>query len=127
MTTLANRSVSGQLKVLGLSLLLLFPIVAAASLWNIVKQSRDIHALTLAYGPAFDANNAVLIDMTEANAGWSQLMGGSAPMTRYRLKRDVVLGDLANIERAFDSSSLPAGKRTRYAVLLATQRAAVDA
>jgi signal transduction histidine kinase len=126
-TTLANRSVSGQLKVLGLTLLLLFPVVAAASLWNIVAQSRDIHALTLAYGPAFDANNAVLIDMTEANAGWSQLMGGSAPMTRYRLKRDVVLGDLANIERAFDSSSLPAGKRTRYAVLLASQRAAVDA
>jgi signal transduction histidine kinase len=126
-TQLASRSVSGQLKVLGISLVLLFPIVGASSVWNIASQSRDIQALTLAYGPAFDANNAVLIDMTEANAGWSQLIGGSAPLTRYRLKRDLVMGDLANVQRAFESTSLPAKNRTRYAVELATQRTVVDA
>jgi signal transduction histidine kinase/HAMP domain-containing protein len=124
---LSSRSVSGQLRILGFALLLLVPIAGAGSLWNIVSQSRDIRALTLAYGPAFDANNAALINMTEANAGWSQLMGGSAPLTRYRLKRDLTMGDLANVERAFDSPSLPAGTRARYAVRLATQRAAVDA
>ena len=127
MTQLASRSVSGQLKVLGISLVLLFPVVGAASVWNIASQSRDIQALTLAYGPAFDANNALLIDMTEANAGWSQTLGGSAPLTRYRLKRDLVAGDLANVQRAFDSPSLAALDRTRYAELLATQRTAVDA
>jgi signal transduction histidine kinase/HAMP domain-containing protein len=124
---LSSRSVSGQLRILGFALLLLVPIAGAGSLWNIVSQSRDIRALTLAYGPAFDANNAALINMTEASAGWSQLMGGSAPLTRYRLKRDLTMGDLANVERAFDSPSLPAGTRARYAVRLATQRAAVDA
>ncbi|TPG16083.1 sensor histidine kinase [Pedococcus bigeumensis] len=126
MTQLASRSVSGQLKVLGISLVLLFPVVGAASVWNIASQSRDIQSLTLAYGPAFDANNAVLIDMTEANAGWSQLMGGSAPLTRYRLKRDQVAGDLANVQHAFDSPSLADEDRARYAALLATQRTAVD-
>ena len=126
MTGLSSRSVSGQLRVLGLALLLLFPVVAAASLWNLSSQSRAIDRITLAFGPAFDANNAVLIDMTEANAGWSQLVGGSAPLTRYRLKRDVVAGDLRGIELALASPALPAGDRTRYAALLASQRQAVD-
>lgn len=126
MRGMSSRSVSGQLRVLGLALLLLFPIVAAGSLWNLVSQSRDIDRLTLAYGPAFDANNAVLIDMTEANAGWSQLVGGSAPLTRYRLKRDVVTGDLEGIERAFESPALRDADRARYAALLDTQRQAID-
>jgi signal transduction histidine kinase len=126
-TQLARRSVSGQLKVLGLSLVLLFPVVAAASASNIAAQSRDLQSLTLSYGPAFDANNAVLIEMTEANAGWSQLVGGSAPLTRYRLKRDQVSADLATVERTLGSASLPVEKRTRYAALLDTQRAEVDA
>jgi len=125
-TPLARRSVSGQLKVLGLSLVLFFPVVAVASASNIASQSRDLQALTLSYGPAFDANNAVLIEMTEANAGWSQLVGGSAPLTRYRLKRDQVTADLATIERTLRSASLPVENRTRYAALLDTQRAAVD-
>ena len=38
-----------------------------------------------------------------------------------------VSGDLATIERALASASLPVQNRTRYAALLATQRAAVDA
>lgn len=126
MTPFASRSVSGQLKVLGLSLVLLFPIVAVASLVNITSQSRDLQSLTLSYGPAFDANNAVLIEMTEANAGWSELMGGSA-QPAYRLKRDLVSGDLATIERTLRSRWLPVENRTRYAALLQTQRAAVDA
>ena len=53
--------------------------MAAASLWSLTSQSRDIQGLTLAYGPAFDANNSVLIDMTEANAGWSQLLERHRP------------------------------------------------
>ena len=127
MTKLGSRSVSGQLRVLGLSLVLLFPIVAIASLSNITSQSRDVQALTLSYGPAFDANNAVLIEMTEANAGWSQLIGGSAPLTRYDLKREPVSADLATIERALRSPTIRAETRSRYAALLGTQRAAVDA
>lgn len=127
MTKLGSQSVSGQLKVLGLSLVLLFPIVGVASAWNITSQSRDLKALTLAYGPAFDANNAVLIEMTEANAGWSQLMGGSGPLTRYRLERDLVSADLATVQRALKAPSLPVEKRERYAAMLDTQRAAVDA
>ena len=126
MTPLSSRSVSGQMRVLGLALLVLFPIVAAASLLNLTSQSRAINGLSLAYGPAFDANNAVLIDMTEANAGWSQLVGGSTPLTRYRLKREVVTGDLRGIERALASPALADSDPSRYAALLATQREAVD-
>ena len=126
MIQLARRSVSGQLKVLGLSLVLFLPVVAVASLSNFASQSRDFQALTLSYGPAFDANNAVLIEMTEANAGWSQLMGGSTPLTRYRLTRGQVSADLATIDRTLRSASLPVENRTRYAALLDTQRAAVD-
>ena len=127
MTPLASRSVSGQLKVLGLALVLLIPIVAAASLWNLTSQSRDIRTLTTSYTPALDANNAVLIDMTEANVGWSQLIGGSAPATSYLAKQGRVSVELATIERALASPSLPVKDRTRYAALLAQQRAAVDA
>ncbi|NYG06046.1 signal transduction histidine kinase [Phycicoccus badiiscoriae] len=127
MSKLASRSVAGQLKVLGLALVLLFPIVAVASLTTINSEGRNIQALTLAYGPAFDANNAVLIDMTEANAGWSQLMGGSAPLTRYRLKQGIVATDLANVERALRSPSMPADSRAHYLTLLNRQRTAVDA
>jgi signal transduction histidine kinase len=126
MTRLARRSVSGQLKVLGLSLVLFIPVVAVASISNIASQSRDLQVLTLSYGPAFDANNAVLIEMTEANAGWSQLVGGTAPLTRYRLKRDQVSADLDTIERTLRSASLPVENSTRYAALLDAQRAAVD-
>ncbi len=127
MTKLASRSVSGQLKVLGLALVVLIPIVAAASLWNLTSQSRDIRALTTSYTPAFDANNAVLIDMTGAYARWSQLMGGSAPQTSYRGTQDRVSGELATVARALSSPSLPAEDRTRYAALLDTQRAAIAA
>jgi len=125
-THLGSRSVSSQLKVLGLSLVLLVPIVTVASVWNITNQSRDLQAVTLAYGPAFDATNAVLIEMTEANAGWSQVMGGSTPLTRYRLQRGLVSADLANIQGALASPSLRAADRARYAALLDTQRSAVD-
>jgi signal transduction histidine kinase len=126
-TQLASRSVSGQLRVLGLALVVLIPIVAAASLWNLTSQSRDIRALTTSFTPALDANNAVLIDMTEANVAWSRLMGGSAPPTSYGAQRDLVSADLATIERAVASPSLPAEDRTRHAALLDTQRAAIDA
>jgi signal transduction histidine kinase len=126
-TQLASRSVSGQLRVLGLALVVLIPIVAAASLWNLTSQSRDIRVLTTSFTPALDANNAVLIDMTEANVAWSRLMGGSAPPTSYGAKQDLVSADLATIERAVASPSLPAEDRTRHAALLDTQRAAIDA
>jgi signal transduction histidine kinase len=95
--------------------------------WNLTSQSRDIRALTMSYTPAFDANNAALIDMTEANVGWSQLMGGSVPATRYQDQQKLVSADLAIIERVLASPSLPAEDRRQYAALLGTQRAAVGA
>lgn len=127
MSGLSRRSVEAQLRVLGLALLLLFPVVAAATLWTTIAQSRDIAALTGALGPAFDANNAALIDMTEANAGWSQLMGGTAPLTRYRLKHQVVDADLNAVARAIASPALDRQDQQAYGALLAEQRAAVAA
>jgi signal transduction histidine kinase/HAMP domain-containing protein len=124
---LSERSVNTQLKWLGAALLALFPLVAGTGLWNIAAQSRDIQALTLSYGPAFNANDAALIDMTEANAGWSQAVGGLAPAGRYRLKRDLVAADLTRVQQAFDSPGMPREHRASYLAQLATQRAAVEA
>jgi signal transduction histidine kinase len=124
---LVQRSVALQLRLIGAALLALVALVAGASLWSVTSQSRDIQLLTLAYGPAFDANNAVLLDMTEANAGWSQLVSGSAPLTRYRLKRDVVAADLQALEHALSSSALREEQRSRYLAGVREQRADIDA
>lgn len=127
MKGLVQRSVALQLRLIGSALIALVALVAVASYWSLTSQSRDIQGLTLAYGPAFDANNAVLIDMTEANAGWSQLVGGSAPLTRYRLKQEVVAADLQTLENSLSSSAVPERQRGRYLKGLTEQRAAIDA
>jgi signal transduction histidine kinase len=126
MTALGQRSVAAQLKVLGLALLLLVPGVGIASMFTLVSQSRDIQALTLALGPAFDANNAALIDMTEANAEWSQIVGGSAPSTEYRDKRSTVLAELDTLQKAIASPALTGQDHQRFVGLMRRQRAAVD-
>ena len=127
MTPLGQRSVTTQLKVLGVSLLLLVPGVGAASMATLVSQSRDIQALTLALGPAFDANNAALIDMTEANADWSQSVGGSTPSTEYRAKRSTIVTELGNLENAIASPALTGADHQRFSGLMRKQRSAVDA
>ncbi|QGN57924.1 hypothetical protein [Nostocoides sp. HKS02] len=103
MTRLAQRSVTTQLKVLGVALLLLVPGVGVASMFTLVSQSRDIQALTLALGPAFDANNAALIDMTDANADWSQRVGGSTTSNDYRAKRLTVIAELDTLQKSIAS------------------------
>ena len=127
MTRLAERSVATQLKVFGIALLLLVPGVGVAAIVTLVSQSNDIQALTLALGPAFDANNAALIDMTEANAAWSQTVGGSHPTLAYRLKEAAVTGQLDIAQRSVASPTLTADDHQRFDQLIQRQRAAVTA
>ncbi|HEV7194733.1 MAG TPA: ATP-binding protein, partial [Pedococcus sp.] len=127
MTPLADRSVSTQLKVFGIALLLLVPGVGIAAVSTLVSQGHAIQALTLALGPAFDANNAALIDMTAANASWSQLMGGSTPLTDFRTKRPQVESELTLLRTAVALPTLSSDDHLRFSPLISQQRAAVDA
>ncbi|HEV7194762.1 MAG TPA: hypothetical protein VGN19_02380, partial [Pedococcus sp.] len=127
MTPLADRSVSTQLKVLGIALLLLVPGVGLAAVSTLVSQGHAIQALTLALGPAFDANNAALIDMTAANASWSQIMGGSTPLSGYSTRRTQVESELTVLQTAVASPTLTADDHRRFGTLISQQRAAVDA
>ena len=122
---LATRSVGVQVRTLALSVLVVLPVVFGLVFAQQVRQNHAATALTLALGPAFEANNAAMLDMTEANAGWSQQVNGAAPIIRYRLKEEAVVGDLDAVGRAIASNSLDDEQRTRYARLLAAQRAAV--
>ena len=127
MTRLAERSVATQLKVLGLALLLLVPGAGIAAIITLVSQGNDVQVLTLALGPAFDANNAALIDMTEANAAWSQSVGGAAPTVGYRLKEAEVRDQLDVLQKSLASPTLTEGEHRRFSQLLRTQEAAVEA
>jgi signal transduction histidine kinase len=127
MTRLAQRSVATQLKVFGIALLLLVPGVGVAAIITLVSQSNDVQALTLALGPAFDANNEALIDMTEANAAWSQTVGGATPTVAYRLKEADVREQLDELQRAVASPTLAPDDHRRFDQLLGNQRAAVSA
>lgn len=124
---LATRSVGVQVRVLTVSLLLALPVVFGVVFAQQVRQNHAATVLTLALGPAFEANNTAMLDMTEANAGWSQQMNGGAPLIRYRLKQEIVVDDLDAVGRAIAADSLGEGDRGRYAKLLAAQRAAVRA
>lgn len=127
MTRLADRSVATQLRVLGIALLLLVPGVGLAAVATLVSQSHAIQTLTLALGPAFDANNAAAIDMTAANASWSQLVGGSTPATDYRTRRAQAESELTVVQRSVRSPTLTAYDHQRFTTLVNQQRAAIDA
>ncbi|HEV7147470.1 MAG TPA: ATP-binding protein [Pedococcus sp.] len=118
---------STQLRVLGIALLLLVPGVGLSAVATLMSQSHAIQSLTLALGPAFDANNAAAIDMTIANASWSQLVGGSTPTTDYRTKRGPAESELTQVQAAVMSPTLTAYDHQRFTTLVRQQRAAVDA
>ena len=124
---LASRSVGVQVRVLAGSLLVVLPVLFGLVFAQLVHQNQAASVLTLSLGPAVELNNTALLDMTEAEAGWSQEVNGAVPVIRYRLKEDIVTADLDRVAGAIASDSLDDSRRGRYAPLLATQRAAVRA
>lgn len=127
MSRLSERSVNYQVRALVISVLLVFPLLTGLVVVQLANQNRAASLLTLALGPAFDANNAAMIDMTEANAGWSQVMGGETPVIRYRLKQELVKGDFDTVGRALSSTTIDADQRRTYEALLDKERATATA
>jgi len=124
---LSTRSVNAQVQALVLSVLVVIPLAAGLVVTQLLRQNDAANLLTLALGPAFDANNAAMIDMTEADAGWNQQMEGASPVIRYRLKEELVRADLETVSRALSSPSLPAQDEKHFRELLAEQQRAVAA
>jgi signal transduction histidine kinase len=125
-TTLGKRSVAAQFRVLGVALLILFPVLAASTLANLGLQARNVRALTLTLGPALETNNALLLNMTEAQGAWSQQVQGGTPSTPYLDKRPVVMANLAAIDHAIAQGWISEDLQRRYSRLNAQQRAEVD-
>ena len=126
MTPLSTRPVNTQLRALVLSVAVVIPVAAALVLSQLMRQGDAADRLTLALGPAFDANNAAMIDMTEASGGWAELVSGGTPVVRYRLKKELVRADLEEVSKAIASPSVRPHEESRFRALLEKQRRSAD-
>ncbi|MFM6850653.1 MAG: sensor histidine kinase [Terrabacter sp.] len=121
----SRRSVGSQIRVLIGILVVLVPLGAVVSVATIHSQSAAVRALTLALGPASEANNAVLLEMTRAEGAWRQaVVGAPAPVDPLSLQ-PAIEEQLDRVEKGTQSAELAPADRARYATLLADERAAV--
>ena len=124
--SLSRRSVGSQIRLLIGILLVLVPVGAIVSVATIHAQGSSVRALTLALGPAREANSAVLLDMTRSEAAWSQAASGARPEIDPLGLQSSVEAQLDAVTRGVDSPELAAGERARYQELVTQQRAVVD-
>ncbi|MEW1953998.1 ATP-binding protein [Terrabacter sp. NPDC080008] len=125
-TAISRRSVGSQIRWLIGILLVLVPVGAVVSVATIHTQGAAVRALTLALGPAREANGGVLLTMTRAEAAWTQQTAGLAPKVDALGLQASVASQLDALEHAVESTELSAGDRARYGELVRQQRAAVD-
>ncbi|MHA3834258.1 sensor histidine kinase [Terrabacter sp. AAH1] len=122
----SRRSVGSQIRVLIGILVILVPLSAVVSVATIHSQSAAVRALTLALGPASEANSSVVLDMTRAEGAWRQaVVGAPAPVDPLSLQARID-DELDRVERGTQSTELAAADRARYATLLGAERATVD-
>ncbi|CAN7292082.1 ATP-binding protein [Terrabacter sp. LjRoot27] len=122
----SRRSVGSQIRLLIGILVVLVPIGAIISVATIHSQGASVRALTLALGPAREANSAVLLDMTRAEGAWRQrVVGAPAPIDPLSL-RSRVEKELRVVEAATQSQELSPDDRAVFAPLVAAQRTAVE-
>lgn len=126
-TAISRRSVGSQIRLLIGILLVLVPVGAVVSVATIHAQGTAVRALTLALGPARESNGAVLLDMTRAQAAWSQQAAGIRAETDPLGLQAAVDSELDALARATQSAELSDADRSRYQGLVSQQRAAVDA
>jgi signal transduction histidine kinase len=120
-------SVASQIRLLIGVLVILVPIGAIISVATIQSQSKAVRALTLALGPATEANNAVLLGMTRAESSWHEVTSGRrAHLDPFSLE-NTVRDDLARVASGTQSRELNEADRTRFAVLLDRESDAVAA
>ncbi|GAB3877034.1 sensor histidine kinase [Terrabacter terrigena] len=121
----SRRSVGSQIRVLIGILVVLVPLGAVISVATIHSQSAAVRALTLALGPASEANNNVLLDMTRADGAWrAAIVGSSAPIDPLSVQ-PAVDKQLDRVREGTQSAELAAADRAQLATLLAAERAAV--
>ncbi|GAB2756840.1 hypothetical protein GCM10027039_15020 [Terrabacter koreensis] len=122
----SRRSVGSQIRVLIGILVILVPLSAVVSVATIHSQSAAVRALTLALGPASEANSSVVLDMTRAEGAWRQaVVEAPAPVDPLSLQARID-DELDRVERGTQSTELAAADRARYATLLGAERATVD-
>ena len=122
----SRRSVGSQIRVLIGILVILVPLSAVVSVATIHSQSAAVRALTLALGPASEANSSVVLDMTRAEGAWRQaVVGAPTPVDPLSLQARID-DELDRVERGTQSTELAASDRARYATLLEAERATVD-
>jgi signal transduction histidine kinase len=118
--------VGSQIRVLIGILVILVPLSAVVSVATIHSQSAAVRALTLALGPASEANSSVVLDMTRAEGAWRQaVVEAPAPVDPLSLQARID-DELDRVERGTQSTELAAADRARYATLLGAERATVD-
>ncbi|WP_256792634.1 ATP-binding protein [Terrabacter sp. Ter38] len=122
----SRRSVGSQIRLLIGILVVLVPIGAIISVATIHSQGASVRALTLALGPAREANSAVLLDMTRAEGAWREkVVGVPAPLDPLSLRAPIEQ-ELADVETGTQHLELAAEDRARFAPLVAAQRTAVE-
>ena len=124
---LSRRSVGRQIRLLICILLVLVPVGAVVSVATIHSQSAAVRSLTLAVGPATEANSAVLLHMTRAEAAWHHAASGVPAHADALSLEATVHADLARVASGTQSRELAASDRTRLRTLVERERAAVDA
>ncbi|GAA5027712.1 hypothetical protein GCM10023258_22680 [Terrabacter aeriphilus] len=124
---LSKRSVGSQIRVLIGILIVLVPVGVGISIATIHSQGAAVRALTLAYGPAVEANNAVLLSMTRAEAAWQQASEGGAGTVDPATLEAGVQAQLDRAEAALSSDELGADDRARLLEYLRQEQATVDA
>lgn len=123
----SRRPVASQIRVLITILVVLVPIGAIISVATIHSQGAAVRALTLALGPAREANSAVLLDMTRAEAAWRQRAGGLATPVDPLSLRPAVDAELARVATATASDELSPTDRAGFADQVRQEREAVEA
>ena len=121
----SRRSVGSQIRVLIGILVVLVPLSAIVSVATIHSQSAAVRALTLALGPASEANNGVLLDMTRAEGAWREAVVGASPPIDPLSLQARIDDELDRVGQGTQSTELSAADRARFATLLEAERSTV--
>lgn len=122
-----ESSAARQARVLVVVLMVLIPSLVGTVLLVAQAEQRNVRQLTLALGPAYQANSEVLLTMTQAQASWYQSMRGASPADGYAPAEPVVAATVGKLGAALRRDEVDDADRRRYAALVETQRQAVGA
>lgn len=123
-------SANAHVRTLVIALVALIPLGTLASLLMIRQQSETVRSLTLSLGPAVEANNGVLLQLTEARATWLEAEpGGDREMTLAALDahRATTEAQLDSLAAATGRTELSAADRASYAGFTQHQRQTAEA